>query len=216
MKKILLAALLSLLGGTAALTAQERPVNEPPANEPSVKERPLKEPRVRIGIGYRYSFALTEAYGVKIPSLNHSSWGKPENRLGGMLQIEGTIRITPNWNTGLGFGFTGLSGNKTFAVYGKGERLYGTDMKRSRVFNYAQLGITTYPENGVGGMAALGVGCRLSIAPRTRMDFTFGMEWANIVGGAYGYIPKEDVVRYYPKGGRYHRIGLTVGIALHF
>ena len=70
MKKILLAALLSLLGGTAALTAQGRP-----ANESSVKERPLKEPRVRIGIGYRYSFALTEAYGVKTPILTRSDWG---------------------------------------------------------------------------------------------------------------------------------------------
>ncbi len=212
MKKILFAALLSLLGGTAALTAQERPANEPPANELSVKERPLKEPRVRIGIGYRYSFALTEAYGVKTPILTRSDWGTPYRRRGGMLQIEGTVRITPHWNTGLGFGFTGLSGNKTFAVYGKGERLYGT--RRSRWFNYAQLGITTYPDNGVGGIAALGGGYRLALTRRTRMDFTLGLEWANIVGGAY--IVEENAARYYPHGGRYNRIGLTLGVAMHF
>ena len=199
MKKILIAALLSLFGGTAALTAQERP---------------LKEPRVRFGAGYRYSFALTESYGVKTPVMTRSNWGEPYRRRGGMLSLEGTVRITPHWNAGLGFGFAGLSENKTFAIYGKAERLYG--MRRSRGFNYAQLGITAYPDNGAGGLAALGGGYRLALTRRTRMDFTLGLEWANIVGSAYGYIAEEDVVRHYPRGGRYNRIGLTLGVAMHF
>lgn len=209
MKKILIAALLSLLGGTAALPAQERPTNEP-----SAKERPLKEPRVRFGVGYRYSLALTESYGVKTPVMTQSDWNKPFYRRGGMLALEGTVRITPHWNAGLGFGFAGFSENPTFAIYGKGERLYGT--RRSRWFNYAQLGITAYPDNGVGGLAALGGGYRLALTRRTRMDFTLGLEWANLVGGAYISNTYDEPAAYYPRGGRYNRIGLTLGVAMHF
>lgn len=196
-------AALLLLGCATGATAQEQ-------------ERPVKEPRVRFGVGYRYSFALTESYGAKTPVLTQSNWDTPYRRRGGMLQLEGTVRITPHWNAGIGFGFAGFSGNDTFALYGKGERLYGTRPRRSRWFNYAQLGITAYPDNGLGGIAALGGGYRLGITRRTRMDFTLGLEWAHIVGGAYAYIAEEDDIRYYPRGGRYHRIGLTLGTAMHF
>lgn len=177
--------------------------------------RETREPRVRFGIGYRYSLALTEWVKVKTPIFNDSESHSPESRRGGSLHLEGTVRITPDWNAGIGAGFGSFddASFKSFLVYAKAERLYG--MRRSRWFNYAEAGITCYPDNGTGFTGSLGGGYRLALTRRTRMDFTVGFQYLNMVGSAFGFDNTGEYY-YFKHGGRVNRLGLTFGIAMHF
>lgn len=174
-----------------------------------------REPRVRFGIGYRYSLALTEWVKVETPILRSSVRISPEWRRGGSLHLEGTVRITRDWNVGAGFGFGSFddASFKRFLVYAKAERLYG--MQRSRWFNYAEAGVTCYPDNGTGFTGSLGGGYRLALTRRTRMDFTAGLQYLNMVGSAFGFDNTGEYY-YFEHGGRVNRLALTFGIAMHF
>lgn len=149
MKKLLLTASLLMLCAFSASAQQSK-------NH--------KEPRVRFGVGYRYSLGLTEKYKIvsdfgKITS----PWGAPEYLRGGELRFEVTVRLTPDWNVGAGTGFGSYDdqGEKTFLGYLKAERLYGK--RASRWFNYAEAGATFYPDNGAGLTGSLGGGYRLAM-----------------------------------------------------
>lgn len=201
MKKLIPAILLFLLTGAVAASAQE-------TNTP-------RELCARFGIGYRYSLALTEGLKVRTPSFKGSAWGTPEYRGGGTLHLEGTVRITSQWNVGAGVGFGSYDDGayKTFMAYAKAERLYGSS--RNRWFNYAELGATFYRDNGTGGTASLGGGFRLTPTRRTWMDFTAGLEWVNFVGEA-NVIDDDGGWHSVRRGARLNRIGLTFGVAMHF
>lgn len=174
-----------------------------------------REPRVRFGIGYRYSLALTEWVKAETPILRSSARITPEWRRGGSLHLEGTVRITRDWNVGAGVGFGSFddASYKRFLVYAKAERLYG--MRRSRWFNYADAGVTCYPDSGTGFTASLGGGYRLALTRRTRMDFTAGLQYLNMVGSA-SVIDKTGEYYYFEHGSRFNRLGLTFGVAMHF
>lgn len=201
MKKILPAALLLFSAAVGSVSAQDK--------------APLREPRVRFGIGYRYSLCLIEQIKAKTPLVEDRAWGSPEFRRGGTLHLEGTVRITPQWNVGAGVGFGSYDDEifKTCMAYAKAERLYGR--RRSHWFNYAELGATFYPDNGTGGTASLGGGFRLALTRRTRMDFTAGLEWMNLVGEA-SVADSQGEWHTHKRGARMNRIGLTCGIAMHF
>lgn len=178
----------------------------------SAQRREIKEPRVRFGVGYRYSMALREQFRIKAGSIDNSVWFTPDQIRGGELLLEGTVRIDGNWNTGLGVGFGGYdkSSYQTFKVYLKGERLYG--QRASRWLNYANLGATLYPGQNTGLVAELGGGYRLAITRRTRLDFTVGLEYVNLIDEIYDHTTGQS----YQRGARLNRYGLTVGIAMHF
>lgn len=177
-----------------------------------------KEPRVRFGVGYRYSLGLTEKYKIvsdfgKITS----PWGAPEYLRGGELRFEVTVRLTPDWNVGAGTGFGSYDdqGEKTFLGYLKAERLYGK--RASRWFNYAEAGATFYPDNGAGLTGSLGGGYRLAMTRRTRLDFTAGLEYLNLVGKANIYDNSTgEFIGIEKRGARFNRFGITFGIAMHF
>lgn len=185
------------------------------ASVADAREGEPREPRVRFGIGYRYSLALTEQIKIKTPVYNSSGWGSPAYRRGGSLHLEGTVRLTRDWNIGAGVGFGSFddASFKSFLVYAKAERLYG--MRRSRWFNYAETGVTCYPDNGTGFTGSLGGGYRLALTRRTRMDFTAGLQYLNMIGSA-NIIDKNGEYFYFKHGGRVNRLGLTFGIAMHF
>ena len=135
MKKLLLTALLTMLCILCA-----------PAQQPGTK--PYKEPRVRFGAGYRYSLGVAEKYKATYQSDSGtdkavSPWGTPDNMRGGELRLEMTIRITPDWNVGAGWGMGMYDKDdwRSQLIYVKAERLYGK--RPSRWFNYAELGTYT-------------------------------------------------------------------------
>lgn len=198
MKKLIPATLSLLLLSIAAVSAQEKVA--------------LREPLVRFGVGYRYSLCLTESLKVKTDVINRKKHQTPDFIRGGTLHLEGTVRVAPQWRmgAGIGFGSYDYENYKTFMAYAKAERLYGKG--RHRWFNYADLGASFYMDNATGGTASLGGGFRWSLTRRTRMDFTAGLEWMNIVGEAYA-IDTGEVFR---RGGRMNRLGLTFGVAMHF
>jgi len=203
MKKLLLTASLLMLCAFSASAQQSK-------NH--------KEPRVRFGVGYRYSLGLTEKYKIvsdfgKITS----PWGAPEYLRGGELRFEVTVRLTPDWNVGAGTGFGSYDdqGEKTFLGYLKAERLYGK--RASRWFNYAEAGVTFYPDNGAGLTGSLGGGYRLAMTRRTRLDFTAGLEYLNLVGKANIYDNSTgEFIGIEKRGARFNRFGITFGIAMHF
>lgn len=119
MKKLLLTALLTMLCILCA-----------PAQQPGTK--PYKEPRVRFGAGYRYSLGVAEKYKATYQSDSGtdkavSPWGTPDNMRGGELRLEMTIRITPDWNVGAGWGMGMYDKDdwRSQLIYVKAERLYG-------------------------------------------------------------------------------------------
>ena len=135
MKKLLLAAPLLMLCAFSASAQQSK-------NH--------KEPRVRFGVGYRYSLGLTEKIQnrIRLRQNSTSPWGAPEDPRGGELRFEVTVRPTPDWNVGAGTGFGSYDdqGEKTFLGYLKAERLYGK--RASRWFNYAEAGATSTRTTG--------------------------------------------------------------------
>lgn len=177
-----------------------------------------KEPRVRFGVGYRYSLGLTENYKVVSDAGKYTSpWGAPEYLRGGELRFEVTVRLTPDWNVGAGTGFGSYddTADKTFLGYLKTERLYGK--RASRWFNYAEAGATFYPDNAAGLTAGLGGGYRLAMTRRTRLDFTAGLEYLNFVGQANIYDSSTgEFLGIEQRGARHNRFGITFGIAMHF
>lgn len=194
MKKLLLTALLTMLCILCA-----------PAQQPGTK--PYKEPRVRFGAGYRYSLGVAEKYKATYQSDSGtdkavSPWGTPDNMRGGELRLEMTIRITPDWNVGAGWGMGMYDKDdwRSQLIYVKAERLYGK--RPSRWFNYAELGTTFYQHQGAGLTSSIGGGYRLAMARRTRLDFTMGLEYLNIVNTN--------------KTARFNRFGVTFGLAMHF
>ena len=176
------------------------------AGTAAAQQRELKEPRVRFGVGYRVSLALAEQAKVKAGGIKASEWGSPEYMRGGDLHLEGTVKLTPNWNAGLGVGL-GLYDNDTYRayrIYAKAEHLYGAE--RNRWFNYGEVGTTIYQYYNAGFTAALGGGYRWAITRRTRLDLTAGLEYLTFVADTQ----TKDV------GVRVGRIGLTLGVAMHF
>lgn len=177
-----------------------------------------KEPRVRFGVGYRYSLGLTENYKVVSDmGKNASPWGAPEYLRGGELRFEMTVRVTPDWNVGAGAGFGSYddTADKTFLGYLKAERLYGK--RASRWFNYAEAGATFYPDNSAGLTGSLGGGYRIAMTRRTRLDFTAGLEYLNFVGKANIYDSSTgEFIGIEKRGARLNRFGITFGIAMHF
>lgn len=170
------------------------------------------EPRVRFGVGYRYSLGLYESAGVKYQGVRVSSGGSPDYRRGGEFLLEGTVRVTGDWNVGLGFGFGSWSKGsyKSMPLYVKAERLYGR--QRNRWFNYANAGLTLYPDYGTGFTGGIGGGYRIAVTRRTRLDLTVGFDYVNVVGDAYDY----SVGEIYSNAGRINRLGLAFGVAMHF
>ena len=88
MKKLLLTASLLMLCAFSA-TAQQ--------------SKNHKEPRVRFGVGYRYSLGLTEKYKIvsdfgKITS----PWGAPEYLRGGEIRNQVTVSLTNDGTRGAG------------------------------------------------------------------------------------------------------------------
>lgn len=184
-----------------------------------------KEPRVRFGVGYRYSLALRQQTKVVSDMLGQiqpgmrkfSAWGAPDYLRGGELRLELTVRVTPDWNVGAGtaYGSYGRSAQQTFLGYVKAERLYGK--RASRWFNYAEAGATFYPDNGTGLTGGLGGGFRLAMTRRTRLDFTAGLEYLNMVGEAIMYNWETgEFIGSEKRGARLNRFGVTLGIAMHF
>lgn len=170
------------------------------------------EPRVRFGVGYRYSLGLYESAALKHHGVRVSRGGSPEYRRGGQFALEGTARVTDGWNVGLGFGFGSWTGSsyKSMLLYTKAERLYGR--QRNRWFNYANAGLTLYTENGTGFAGGIGGGYRIAVTRRTRLDITVGLDYVNLVGGAYDL----STGGIYSNAGRINRLGLAFGIAMHF
>lgn len=170
------------------------------------------EPRVRFGVGYRYSLGLYESFALKYQGIRVSDGGAPVYRRGGEFLLEGTVRVTDDWNVGLGFGFGSWSKSryKSMPLYIKAERLYGR--QRNRWFNYANAGLTLYPDDGTGFTGGIGGGYRIAVTRRTRLDITVGLDYVNIVGDAYDYSAGET----YSNAGRINRLGLAFGVAMHF
>lgn len=203
MKKSVLAAAFALL--SAFSVSAQRPGT-----------KPLTEPRVRFGIGYRYSLGVAESY--KTIFRGHtatSSWGTPDRMSGGELHFEGTVRVAPDWNVGAGAGLGMYDGDtfRSYRLYAKAEKLYGR--QANRWFNYAEVGTTLYQNQSAGLAVAAGGGYRIAMRPRTRLDFTVGLDYLNVVGRADAFIDGQYVGSE-KRGGRINRIGIAFGIAMHF
>lgn len=209
MKRFLVAALLLLCGALSA-SAQ-------------TSTKTCKEPRVRFGVGYRYSLGIAEKYhGTTTPDKSSSDWMTPDYMGGGELRFEGTVRVTDNWNVGLGIGAGLYDATEigSFPLpYLKVEYLYGK--RPGRWFNYAELGTTVViPEDKPFGlMSGIGGGYRFAMTRRTRFDFTVGLEYLNFHGTGNDYdMTGPDTSPFYAmyNADLIHRIGITFGIAMHF
>lgn len=212
MKKLILSVTLLILCALSASAQRSDAKN-------------YKEPRVRFGVGYRYSLALRQQTKVVSDMLGQiqpgmrkiSAWGSPDYLRGGEVRLELTVRVTPEWNVGVGTGYGSYNhtAQQTFLGYVKAERLYGK--RASRWFNYAEAGATFYPDNGTGLTGSLGGGFRLAMTRRTRLDFTAGLEYLNMVGEAVMFNSETgDYLGTDLRGARLNRFGLTLGIAMHF
>lgn len=192
MKKVFLALLLAVLS-VSSLSAQE-----------TTTTKIYKEPRVRFGIGYRFSLGVAEQNKLSHNDFGYdSSWETPYYRRGGDIHVEMTVRITSNWNVGAGwaFGKYGKDSWQSHMIYAKAEYLYGN--RPGRWFNYGELGTTIDYNHDAGLMANVGGGYRFAITRRTRLDLTLGMQYLNIVGEGHDT-------------WRTNRIGILFGIAMHF
>lgn len=64
---------------------------------------------------------------------------------------------------------------------------------------------------------SLGGGYRLAMTRRTRLDFTAGLEYLNLVGKANIYDSSTgEFIGIEKRGARFNRFGITFGIAMHF
>lgn len=173
------------------------------------------EPRVRVGISGRYSHGLCEWSHIRYDETGkRKSEGRHyANDLGISLALEGTVRVTGNWNVGAGFGL-GFFGDVAdgLLAYAKAEYLYGS--RPSRWFNYVNLGSAIGPYSNVVG--SVGGGYRMAVSRRIRIDFTVGFDYARAFesGGCCDvdmgshYVPQSDLGS--------SRLGVGFGIAMHF
>ena len=70
---------------------------------------------------------------------------------------------------------------------------------------------------GAGLTGSLGGGYRLAMTRRTRLDFTAGLEYLNLVGKANIYDNSTgEFIGIEKRGARFNRFGITFGIAMHF
>lgn len=173
------------------------------------------EPRVRFGVSARYSHGLYGWSHIKdYGSGKRTAEGSySKSDIGFSLTLEGTVRVTGNWNVGagLGLGFFGDAAEGLLA-YAKAEYLYGR--RPSRWFNYVNLGSSVGLYSNIVG--SVGGGYRMAVTRRTRMDFTVGFDYERSFD-RYGCCDADIS----PGTGSYSflgssRLGLGFGIAMHF
>lgn len=173
------------------------------------------EPRVRVGVSARYSHGLYRWSHIKydLSGKRETEGGYSEYETGLSLTLEGTVRVTDNWNVGagLGMGFFGDTAEGLLA-YAKAEYLYGR--RPSRWFNYVNLGSSVGLYSNIVG--SVGGGYRMAVSRRTRMDFTVGFDYERSFD-RYGCCEEDmssGAVSYSFLGSS--RLGLGFGIAMHF
>ena len=219
MRKILILAAIILFAETAA--GQEEPIARQDSIAPVEvradakiirrtimihEDWPMRIyhlPRVRIGIGYRFSLGMAERGKTGSENPGRNGWQSPGRMSGGDLLLETTVRITGHWHVGagLGYGFYGDRDYNIFSVYAKAEYHYGK--RPSRWFNYVNLGPTFRPNRGTGVTAGLGGGYCFALAHRRiRLDLLAGPEYLTVAGKTHGT--------------HLDRLGILLGSAIHF